>query len=194
VIAGLRGVLEATGPDWVHLQVGGITFQIFVPATAINELGAPGSPVHLYTHLRIRDELPLLYGFPTPAALELFLLLMGISGVGPRLSLALLSSLGVARLHQAIENGDLAALDTVPGVGRRTASRVVLELKGKLDLGQETAAPGQANNDSEVIEALTALGYSATEARRAVNKLDRSPELTVEDRIRLALQHMGGGG
>jgi Holliday junction DNA helicase RuvA len=193
VIAGLRGVLEATGPDWVHLQVGGITFQIFVPATAINELGAPGSQVHLYTHLRIRDELPLLYGFPTQAALQLFLLLMGISGVGPRLSLALLSSLGVARLHQAIENGDLAALDTVPGVGRRTASRVVLELKGKLELAQETAAPGQANNDSEVIEALTALGYSATEARRAVNNLDRSPELTVEDRIRLALQHMGGG-
>jgi Holliday junction DNA helicase RuvA len=193
VIAGVRGVLEGTGPDWVHLQVGGITLQIFVPATAINELGAPGSQVHLYTHLRIRDDQPVLYGFPTSAALELFLLLTGISGVGPRLSLALLSSLGVARLHQAIESGDVAALDTVPGVGRRTASRVVLELKGKLELGQETAAPAPANNDSEVIEALTALGYSATEARRAVNNLDRSPELTVEDRIRLALQKMGGG-
>ena len=193
MIAGVRGVLEATGPDWVHLQVGGITLQIFVPATAINELGTPGSQVHLYTHLRIRDDQPVLYGFPTPAALELFLLLLGISGVGPRLSLALLSSLGVARLHQAIENGDVAALDTVPGVGRRTASRVVLELKGKLELGHEAAASAPVNSDSEVIEALTALGYSATEARRAVNDLDKSQDLTVEDRIRLALQHMGGG-
>jgi Holliday junction DNA helicase RuvA len=193
VIAGVRGVLEATGPDWVHLQVGGITLQIFVPPSSIGELGPSGSQVHLYTHLRIRDDQPVLYGFPTSADLELFLLLLGISGVGPRLSLALLSSLGAARLHQAIENGDVAALDTVPGVGRRTASRVVLELKGKLELGQETAAPGQANNDREVIEALTALGYSANEARRAVNELDKSPDLTVEDRIRLALQQMGGG-
>ena len=192
MIAGLRGVLEATGPDWVHLQVGGITLQVYVPATAINELGALGSPVHLYTHLRIRDDQLVLYGFPTPAARELFLLLLGVSGIGPRHSLALLSSLGVARLHQAIENGDVAALDVAPGVGRRTASRVVLELKGKLELGQETAVPGQASTDSQVIEALTALGYSATEARRAVNNLDRSPELTVEDRIRLALQKIGG--
>ena len=193
MIAGVRGVLEAIGPDWVHLQVGGITLQIYVPAATINELGAPGSQVHLYTHLRIRDDQPVLYGFTSPAARDLFLLLLTISGVGPRHSLALLSSLGVARLHQAIETGDVAALDVAPGVGRRTASRVVLELKGKLDLGQEEATPTQTSTDSQVIEALTALGYSATEARRAVNDLDRSPELTVEDRIRLALQRMGGG-
>lgn len=194
MIAGVRGVLEAIGPDWVHLQVGGITLQIFVPATAINQLGPTGSTVHLYTHLRIREDQPVLYGFPDAASLELFLLLLGVSGVGPRHSLSLLSSLGVARLHQAIENGDVAALSGVPGVGRRTASRVVLDLKGKLELGQEVSAPAGASTDAEVIEALTALGYSATEARRAVNDLDKSPDLSVEDRIRLALQRMGGGG
>jgi holliday junction DNA helicase RuvA len=194
VIAGVRGLLEAIGPDWVHVQVGGITLQIYVPATSINQLGPAGSPVHLYTHLRIRDDQPVLYGFADSPSLELFLLLLGVSGIGPRHSLALLSSLGVTRLHQAIESGDITALSGVPGVGRRTASRVVLELKGKLELGQEAAAaPATVSNDQEVIEALTALGYSATEARRAVNDLNPSPDLSVEDRIRLALQRMGGG-
>lgn len=193
MIAGVHGILQATGADWVHLQVGGITLQIYVPASCIPGLGDTGETVHLFTHLRIRDDQPVLYGFPTQADLDAFLLLLGISGVGPRHSLGLLSSLGVAGLHRAIESGDVAGLSTAPGVGRRTASRVVLELKGKLDLGEETGAPSVVSHDAEVIEALTALGYSATEARRAVNDLDTSPELTVEDKIRLALQQMGGG-
>ena len=194
MIAGVRGLLEATGPDWVHLQVGGIILQIFVPSSSVAELGEPGGQVYLHTSLRIREEQPVLYGFPTQAALEAFLLLLSISGIGPRHSLGLLSSLGVAGLHRAIESGDVAALSTAPGVGRRTASRVVLELKGKLEVDQEAGAPAQASNNVEVVEALTALGYSITEARRAVNDLGGSPELTVEDKIRLALQQMGGGG
>lgn len=193
MIAGVRGLLEATGPDWVHLQVGGITLRISVPASSIAELGDLGGQVYLHTSLRIRDDQPVLFGFPTQAAMEAFLLLLGISGIGPRHSLGLLSSLGVAGLQRAIESGDVAALCTAPGVGRRTASRVVLELKGKLEVDQEAGAPTQASNNVEVVEALTALGYSTTEARRAVNDLDSSPDLTVEDKIRLALQQMGGG-
>ncbi|HEU0020304.1 MAG TPA: Holliday junction branch migration protein RuvA [Dehalococcoidia bacterium] len=193
MIAGVRGVLEATGPDWVHLQVGGITLRISVPASSVAELGEPGGQVYLHTNLRIRDDQPVLYGFTTRAAMEVFLLLLGISGVGPRHSLGLLSSLGVAGLQRAIESGDVAALSTAPGVGRRTASRVVLELKGKLETVQEGGAPTQASNNVEVVEALTALGYSTAEARRAVNDLDSSSNLTVEDKIRLALQQMGGG-
>jgi holliday junction DNA helicase RuvA len=193
LIVGVRGLLEATGPDWVHLQVGGVTLQVFVPTAAISELGPAGSQVHFYTHLRIRDDQPMLYGFPSPAALELFLLLLGVSGVGPRHSLSLLSSLGTARLQQAIATGDVAALSRVSGVGRRIASRIVLELKGKLELDLEVPAATQASDDTEVIEALTALGYSTTEARRAVSNLIQSPDLTLEDRIRLALQQMGGG-
>jgi Holliday junction DNA helicase RuvA len=193
MIAGVSGLLEATGPDWVHLQVGGITLRISVPASSVAELGEPGGRVHLHTSLRIREEQPVLYGFTTRAALEAFLLLLGISGVGPRHSLGLLSGLGVAGLQRAIESGDVAALSTAPGVGRRTAGRVVLELKGKLAIDQEAGAPAQASNNVAVIETLTALGYSASEARRAVDDLDQSPDLTVEDRIRLALQRMGGG-
>ena len=191
MIVGIQGILEATGPDWVHLRIGGITLQVSVPASAIGGLGPTGSQAHLFTHLRIRDDQPLLYGFPDSAALELFQVLLAVSGVGPRISLALISNLGVAGVQQAIASGDVAALSTVTGVGRRTAGRLVLELKGKLESGLPASDVLSPASDAEVIAALTALGYSASEARQAVTDLDRSPGLTVEDRIRLALQQFG---
>jgi len=191
VIVGIQGILEATGPDWVHLRIGGITLQVSVPASAIGGLGPTGSQARLFTHLRIRDDQPLLYGFPDSAALELFQVLLAVSGVGPRISLALISSLGAAGVQQAIASGDVAALSTVTGVGRRTAGRLVLELKGKLESGLPASDVLSPASDAEVIAALTALGYSASEARQAVTDLDRSPGLTVEDRIRLALQQFG---
>jgi Holliday junction DNA helicase RuvA len=191
VIVSVRGVLEAVGPDWVHLQIGGVTLQVFVPASAIGELGPIGSQIRLFTHLRLRDDQPFLYGFPTAPALELFLILTSVTGIGPRLSLALLSALGAAGLHQAILSGDITALTSAPGVGRRTASRIVLELKGKLE-GYQAGASAPTSRDSEVIAALTALGYSANEARRAVGNLAQDPGLNLEDRIRLALQQFGG--
>ena len=191
MIVGIQGILEATGLDWVHLRIGGVTLQVSVPASAIGELGPTGSQARLFTHLRIRDDQPVLYGFPDSPALELFQVLLAVSGVGPRMSLALISSLGVAGVQQAIAGGDVAALSTVTGVGRRTAGRLVLELKGKLESDFPAAAALSPASDAEVVAALTALGYSASEARQAVNGLDRSPDLTVEDRIRLALQQFG---
>lgn len=192
MIVSVRGVLEAVGPDWVHLQIGGVTLQVFVPASAVGELGPIGSQLRLFTHLRLRDDQPFLYGFPTAPALELFLILISVTGVGPRLSLALLSALGAAGLHQAIVSGDIVALTSAPGVGRRTASRIVLELKGKLEGYQAGASIVPARDDAEVIAALTALGYSTNEARRAVSNLAQDPDLTLEDRVRLALQQFGG--
>ena len=194
MLVGIQGILEATGPDWVHLRIGGVTLQVSVPASSISELGPTGSQARLFTHLRIRDDQPVLYGFPDSSALQLFQVLLAVSGVGPRMSLALISSLGVAGVQMAIAGGDVGALSTVTGVGRRTAGRLVLELKGKLEADSPAAAARFPANDSEVVAALTALGYSASEARQAVNGLDRSPDLTVEDRIRLALQRFGGGG
>jgi Holliday junction DNA helicase RuvA len=191
VIVSVRGVLEGVGPDWVHLQIGGVTLQVFVPASAIGEMGPIGSQLRLFTHLRLRDDQPFLYGFPTAPALEMFLILISVTGVGPRLSLALLSALGAAGLHQAIVSGDVVALTSAPGVGRRTASRIVLELKGKLE-GYQAGASIPTSRDAEVIAALTALGYSTNEARRAVSNLAQDPDLTLEDRVRLALQQFGG--
>ena len=192
MIVGVQGTLNAVGPDWVHLRVGGVTLQVFVPEAAIGELGPVGGHVSLYTHLRLRDEQPVLYGFTTQASLELFLLLNGVSGVGPRLALALLSKLGASTLNQAIVSGDIASLASATGVGRRTASRIVLDLKGKVESYDSEGLPGQASDDVEVIAALTALGYSNNEARRAVANMDRGEELTLEDRIRLVLQQIGG--
>ena len=194
MIVGLQGTLQAFGPDWVHLQVGGVTLQVFVPASTIGELGPTGSQARLFTHLRIRDDQPMLYGFPDSASLELFQVFLAVNGVGPRLSLALISSLGVSGAQRAIADGDVAALSAVSGVGRRTAGRLVLELKGKLESASLTVPASSSSNDADVIAALTALGYSASEARQVVSDLDRSPDLTVEDRIRMALQQFGGGG
>ena len=187
-------MLEAAGPDWIHLQVGGVTLQVFVPGSAISDLGEPGGQVHLLTQLRIRDEQPILYGFATSTGLGLFSSLTGVTGVGPRLSLALLSTLGEVGLLRAIEDGDVVALSGVSGVGRRIASRIVLELKGKLELDSGSGSGPPATDDGEAMDALIALGYSTTEARRALNSLDRSLDLDLEDRIRLALQQFAGGG
>ena len=194
MIVSVRGILEAVGPDWVHLQVGGITLQISVPGSDINDLGPTGDQVRLFTHLRIRDEQPVLYGFSSSHAMQLFLMLNSVSGVGPRLSLALLSSLGVSNLQQAIFNGDIASLSSAPGVGRRTAGRIALELKSKIDEGAAETGIAEGSGDGAVIEALMALGYTAVESRQAVNGLKDASDLPVEERIRLALQQFGGGG
>lgn len=189
MITGIRGVLEAAGPDWVAVAVGGVTLRVYVPSSLALRLGEPGAAVALHTELRIREEQPVLYGFPDAASVQLFGLLTGVSGVGPRLALGLLSALEPAGLQLAVATGDVAALSTAPGVGRRTASRIILELKGKLDpddLGG--IAPMPAGGTGEALAALTALGYSAAEAKAALDNLPQGEDLSIEERIRLALQ------
>ncbi len=188
MIVGVRGTLAATGPDWVHVAVGGVTLQIFVPSNAIAALGLTGSSVSLNTLLRIRDEQPILYGFPDDATAQLFTLLTTVSGVGPRLALALLSSMDSASLQMAVASGDAASLSAAPGVGRRIANRIILELRGKVDEIEGTPGAASADDTSEVLAALSALGYSASEARAAAGAIPDSDGLSVEDKIRIALQ------
>ncbi len=191
MIVSVKGKLEAVGADWVHVEVGGVTLQISVPASDISDLGPLGGQVRLFTNLRVRDEQPVMYGFTTMAALELFIMLTGVSGVGPRLALALLSSQSAAGLQGAISQGNVESLSSAPGVGRRTAGRIVLELKNKLADGLPEAAPMPGSQDAEVVEALMALGYSTSEARQAVNRLTDTGDLPLEEKIRLALQNFG---
>ena len=120
-------------------------------------------------------------------------MLTAVSGVGPRLSLALLSNLDADGLQQAIAAEDVSVLSSTPGVGRRTAGRIILEMKGKLDDTISDVAPLPASSDSEVVEALMALGYSASEARQAVTGIRSAADLSVEERIRLALQQFTSG-
>ncbi len=188
MIVGVHGILETTGPDWVNIRVGGVTLQVSVPANSVSGLGALGSQVTLHTHLRIRDDQPVLYGFTDAAALGLFSMLTGVSGVGPRLALALLSTLDPARLQSAILTGDVAALSSAPGVGNRTASRIILDLKGKVEATDFNYSGLLEDTDGQVVAALTALGYSPAEARAAAGTPAVAAETEVDDRIRVALQ------
>lgn len=194
MLVGVHGALEAVGSDWVNVQVGGITLQIFVPASSIPGLGSVGEPVRLHTALRIQNEQPALYGFPDSGAVELFGALTGVSGIGPRSALAILSELGDDGLRQAIASEDVAALSRAQGVGRRIAQRVVLELRGKLPEAEPGAVGAviSGSTDAEAVEALTALGMPLADARQAVASLDLPPDADVEDKIRQALLSMGG--
>ena len=195
MLVGVRGALEAVGSDWVNVQVGGVTLQVSVPASSVANLGSVGEPVRLHTILRIQNEQPVLYGFTEAGSVELFGALTGVSGIGPRSAMAILSELGEDGFRQAVASEDVAALARAQGVGRRTAQRVVLELRGKLpdaDAGSPVLV-ASAGTDAEAVEALTALGMTLADARQAVAGLDLSPEASVEDKVRQALLAIGGG-
>ena len=188
MIAGVRGTLEAVGTDWVVVGVHGISLRVSVPSSVVPGLGAIGSPVHLHTHLVVRDDALELHGFPTDDALRLFSLFIGISGIGPRLAHSMLSAMPVETLVAAIAAGDTKALAQAPGLGQRTAARVVIELRDKLEFGFGGGAPMGVSIGAgdAVTEALQALGYSAIEARQAVVGGDAT--LPVEEQVRQALQ------
>ena len=198
MITGVTGILESRGPGSVEVRVGGsVSLQIFVPSSTLENLGNPGDAVHLHTRLYLKDDEAVLYGFSSAEDLRLFQMLNGVAGVGPRMSLALLSSLGYGALISAVAGGDLDALSRVAGVGKKSAGRLVLELKGKCSaLLQPGGSPGVigGSEDGEVISALMALGYSATEARRGLSSVGHVDGLPVEDRIRRALQQIGEMG
>ena len=189
MIAGLRGNLEAVGPDWAIVNVQGVSFRVSVPSSAIPALGAVGSAVHLHTHLLVRDDALELHGFPSDDALRLFTLLIGVSGIGPRLAHSMLSAMPADTLAAAIAAGDAKALAQAPGLGQRTAARVIVELKDKLDMGftGDVGVPSSGAADA-VTEALQALGYSAIEARQAAAGGDAT--LPVEEQVRQALQRI----
>ena len=195
MLVGVRGALEAVGSDWVNVQVGGVTLQVSVPASSITGLGNVGEQVRLHTILRIQNEQPVLYGFAEAGSVELFGALTAVSGIGPRSAMSILSELGEDGFRQAVASEDVTALARAQGVGRLTAQRVVLELRGKLpdaDAGSPVLAAA-AGTDAEAVEALTALGMTLADARQAVAALELPAGVAVEDKVRQALLAMGGG-
>ena len=194
MIRTLRGTLEALGPDWAVVGVGGVGFQVFVPPSALASLGPLNSPVSLHTHLVVREESLTLYGFPTEDGLHVFELLLGISGVGPRLALSVLSGISPQSLAVAIAAEDENALAAISGVGKRTAARIIVDLKGKLEEQWPIAATAGVGTDrGDVFAALVALGYTPSDARRAVVTLPQDPSLSVEDQVREALRALSPG-
>lgn len=182
-IARLQGQVAERGPDWLVVQVGGIGLQVTVPPPLASAC-RPGEEVCLFTHLLVRDNGLSLYGFATAKDKELFEALLGVSGVGPRSALALLSALGAEGLAQAIDQGDAEALARAPGVGRKLAERIVLELRGRL------ASAAVTSEQQDLVEALQALGYSREEAREALRQVDLPADVPLEERLRAALSRL----
>ncbi len=193
MIAGLQGKLESLGSDSAVIDVNGIGFQVYMPTSTLSSLGAIGKEVKLYTHLHLREDNATLYGFASSDELRLFQSLISVSGLGPKLALALLSAMDVEKLTIAIATGSVDILCQVSGIGKKVAERLILELKGKIGVEWLTATAAQlAQENTEVMAALTSLGYSVNEATRAVATLPPSSDLSLEERVRLALQYFGG--
>ncbi|TET16787.1 MAG: Holliday junction branch migration protein RuvA, partial [Dehalococcoidia bacterium] len=175
MIAGLRGTLESLGSDWAIINVGGIGFQVYMPTSTLSSLGKIGEEVNLHTHLHLREDNATLYGFASADELRLFQTLLGVSGLGPKLALAMLSAMSLDKLTMAIATGSVDLLTVVPGIGKKVADRLILELKDKIGAGWITTAGVQlAEENADVLAALTSLGYSVTEATRAVATLPPS--------------------
>jgi Holliday junction DNA helicase RuvA len=193
MISSLRGKLESLGADGVVINVGGVGFRVRMPASALSALGTPGNEVKVFTHMHVREDNIALYGFATSEEMWLFETLIGVTGLGPKLSLAILSALSPEQVTVAIATGSTDMLDMVPGIGKKVASRIILELKEKIGAGW-VAAPGTrlAQENTDVLTALTSLGYSAAEAVKAVGALPADSDLSLEDKIKLVLQYLGG--
>lgn len=190
MIASISGKLLYIGDNTITVQVGGVGLEIHVPSSVFNTLGRIGQPVDLVTYLVVREDALTLYGFASEEEKAIFHLLLGVSGVGPRLALAVVNTLTPNVLANAIQKDDPDIISRVPGVGKKTAQKIVLELRGKLvaqDMPAGLAAVSHA--DTEVIEALTAMGFSLVEAQAALQAIPRDAPDDVEERVRIALAY-----
>lgn len=190
MIAAIEGILEYFGVDSIIVKVGGIGIRVYVPSSSLSKLGAAGDNVSLYTHLHLREDNVSLYGFTSSEELALFKNLISVSGVGPKVALSLLSSLAIEQLAMAITSGNAELISQAPGIGKKVASRIVIELRGRLEREWKEAALPLAPEDADAIAALTSLGYSLREATQAISSLPNSSELSLEEKVKLALQQL----
>jgi len=192
MIASLNGKIEILNSDSAIVNVGGVGFRVHMPTSALSTLGKPGDTVKVFTHMHVREDNIALYGFPTAEELWLFETLIGVTGLGPKLSLAMLSALTPDQITMAIATGNTDMLDMIPGIGKKVASRIILELKDKIGAGWViTPATQVSQENQDVLAALTSLGYSAAEAVKAVAALPTDPKVKLEEKVKMALQYLG---
>lgn len=203
MIAQLSGKLIQKEPNTVIIDVGGVGYDITIPLSTFYELGEPGIDVSLKIHTHVREDVLQLFGFWTAREKELFLKLTSVSGVGPKLAITMLSGMPAIELVRAITDNDLARLTSIPGVGRKTAERVVVELRDKLssialeareaDRGSRELATGDAAVRDDTVAALMSLGYPKAIAERAVSFAVREEgERTIEAVLKRALRRLSG--
>jgi Holliday junction DNA helicase RuvA len=187
----VRGIVEAIGKDWVQLDLNGLGLQVYVPPSVLAQ-ARRGEPFTLHTSLLARMEghgiTFTLYGFADEEERELFEQLLTVNGVGPRAALALLS-LSASTLRAAIAQEQVETLRRIPGIGPKTARSIILHLKDRIGAVPAPGAPAARPDDTEIIAALTALGYSVVEAQAALSQVPSDPNLPLEEKIRLALSY-----
>ncbi len=194
MIAQLTGTLAYKSPEYLIVDVGGVGYQVFVSLNSFYKIGECGAAVRLAVHTHVREDALHLFGFVDPAEKGLFLLLVAVSGVGPKLALNILSGMPTEELRAALQAGDLARLVRIPGIGKKTAERLVLELRDKIKSidGVAAAAPLPTGEgiDSEAVSALINLGYRQVDAEKAVKTARGAGATTLEAIIRTALRQV----
>lgn len=196
----IKGELAEINTDHIVVEAGGIGYQVFISLQTFDYLPSVGEDLKIYTYLYLREDAMILYGFLTKDDMELFKLLISVSGIGPKGGLAILSTLEADDLRFAILSGDAKAISKAPGVGGKTAQRVILELKDKLSLEdafeaktehvQKNAAAAGGSVKNDAVMALTALGYSSTESLKAVSAVEITEDMDVEEVLKTALKHL----
>ena len=203
MITFLDGKLTVALPTQAIVNVGGVGYEVFIPLSSYDKLPAPGQPVQILTHLHVREDAHVLYGFMTAAERDLFRLLVNhVSGIGPKLALAVLSGMSVSHFKTAVVNSDVASLSRISGLGKKTAERIVLELKDKLgvaaawEVASGTHAPTpEQEQANEAVLALIALGYKQVEAHKAVREIQQKGRAeSAEELVRLTLKRLASGG
>lgn len=203
MITFLHGRLVYALPTQAIVDVNGVGYEVFIPLSSYDKLPVAGQPIEILTHLHVREDAQILYGFMTAAERDLFRLLVNhVSGIGPKLALAVLSGMSVTNFKSAVVNNDVSALSKISGVGKKTAERMVLELKDKVgvaaawEAASATHAPTPEQNDAnEAVLALIALGYKQVDAHKAVRDLQEKEGAgkSAEELVKLALKRIAAG-
>ena len=192
MIASLKGIVQSKKPERIIIDVSGIGYHVNIPLCNLSDIPEPGNSVFLHTYTHVREDALQLFGFLSEEERSVFTTLLGISGVGPKLGLAILSGMPARRFVEAVQNEDVAMLSTIPGLGKKTASRLILELKGKLpSLDSKGAQLTKADSASEdAISALVNLGYKKPLSENAVNQAIKNGAESIEAIIREALKYL----
>jgi len=202
MISYIKGELADITENYAVVEVGGIGYEVYMPSTTIMGLPAIGSSIKLYTYLHVREDAISLYGFKSKDDLEMFRLLITVNGIGPKGALAILSAISADDIRFAVLAEDVKTLSKAPGIGSKTAGKLILELKDKLKLetvfeqrlknqeAKSTAVSVVAQKKEEAIQALTVLGYSASDALKIVNQVDITEDMTSEEILKLCLKRI----
>ncbi len=201
MISYLRGTLAAFEEDKIIIDVGGVGYGVFMSGQAMGRLPAVGNEVKIHTYLNVKEDAMQLYGFLSRDDLTVFKLLIGVNGIGPKGGLGILAALSPDDLRFAVLSGDVKAICAAPGIGKKTAEKLILELKDKLNLedtldriaseaGSVAGTESHSQIQSEAVQALVALGYGSTEALRAVRQVETEESMETEDVLKLALKYM----